>query len=143
MREGCAATSVQHDECGEATVATAVLVIEDDPRSVKLMKLILASQGYEAVVAQNGREGLATARARPFDLILLDLMLPEIDGFEVLRELRGDPELINEPVVVTSARARPTTKQEAADLGADFYLTKPYRKAELLDVIASFVNDKA
>ena len=119
----------------------AVLVIEDDPRSVKLMKLILASQGYEAVIAVNGREGLETARTRAFDLILLDLMLPEIDGFEVLRQLRADPDLIDVPVVVTSARARPTTKQEAVDLGANFYLTKPYRKAELLEVIASFVND--
>jgi CheY-like chemotaxis protein len=105
------------------------------------MKLILASQGYEAVIAVNGREGLETARARAFDLILLDLMLPEIDGFEVLRQLRADPDLIDVPVVVTSARARPTTKQEAEDLGANFYLTKPYRKAELLNVIASFVND--
>jgi len=123
-------------------VATAVLVIEDDPRSVKLMKLILASQGYEAVIARNGSEGLATARSRGFDIILLDLMLPEVDGFEVLRQLQADPALANVPVVVTSARARPTTKEEAAELGASFYLTKPYRKAELLDVIASFVNQK-
>ncbi len=123
-------------------MATAVLVIEDDPRSVKLMKLILASQGYEAVIARNGSEGLATARSRGFDIILLDLMLPEVDGFEVLRQLQADPALANVPVVVTSARARPTTKEEAAELGASFYLTKPYRKAELLDVIASFVNQK-
>lgn len=123
-------------------MANAVLVIEDDPRSVKLMKLILASQGYEAVVARNGSEGLATARSREFDIILLDLMLPEVDGFEVLRQLQADPELADVPVVVTSARARPTTKEEAAELGAAFYLTKPYRKAELLDVIASFVNQK-
>lgn len=123
-------------------MATAVLVIEDDPRSVKLMELILASQGYEVVVARNGKEGLATARSRRFDLILLDLMLPELDGFEVLRQLEADPDLAEVPVVVTSARARPTTKEEAAELGADFYLTKPYRKAELLDVIASFVCKK-
>lgn len=126
---------------GDVAAASAVLVIEDDPRSVKLMELILASQGYEAVVARNGKEGLAAARGRAFDLILLDLMLPEVDGFEVLRQLRSDPDLRDVPVVVTSARARPTTKQEAADLGADYYLTKPYRKAELLDVIASFVSE--
>jgi CheY-like chemotaxis protein len=99
------------------------------------MELILGSQGYEAVVATNGREGLAAVRKDRFDLILLDLMLPEVDGFEVLHQLREDPELADVPVIVTSARARPTTKEEAAELGADFYLTKPYRKAELLDVI--------
>ncbi len=124
-------------------MAPAVLVIEDDPRSVKLMELVLSSQGYQAVVARNGEEGLAAAKSRPFDVILLDLMLPEVDGFEVLRRLQADPELADIPVVITSARARPTTKDEAAELGADFYLTKPYRKAELLAVIASVVGESA
>jgi CheY-like chemotaxis protein len=104
------------------------------------MELILNSQGYEAVMARNGQEGLDAARSRRFDVILLDLMLPEVDGFEVLRQLQADPELADVPVIITSARARPTTKEEAADLGADFYLTKPYRKAELLKLIGSVVN---
>jgi twitching motility two-component system response regulator PilG len=121
-------------------VALTVLVIEDDPRSVKLMELVLNSQGYQVVVARNGEEGLAAARGRRFDIILLDLMLPEVDGFEVLRQLRMDPDLAGVPVVITSARARPTTREEAQELGADFYLTKPYRKADLLDVIASLVS---
>lgn len=122
------------------SVASRILVIEDDPRSVKLMELVLGSEGYEAVVATNGEEGLAAARERRFDVILLDLMLPEVDGFEVLRQLRADSELADVPVIITSARARPTTREEAADLGADSYLTKPYRKAELLEVIASLLN---
>ena len=121
-------------------MAPTVLVIEDDPRSVRLMELILASQGYEAVMARNGQEGLDEARSRRFDVILLDLMLPEVDGFEVLRQLQADPQLADVPVIITSARARPTTKEEAAELGADFYLTKPYRKAELLKLIASVVS---
>lgn len=104
------------------------------------MQLILSSEGYEPVVARNGEEGLAAVRSRPFDVILLDLMLPEIDGFEVLRQLRADPELAEVPIVITSARARPGTKHEASELGVDCYLTKPYRKAELLDVIASLVH---
>lgn len=121
-------------------MAPTVLVIEDDPRSIRLMELILSSQGYEAVMARNGREGLDAVRRRPFDVILLDLMLPEVDGFEVLRQLRNDPDLADVPVIITSARARPTTKEEAAELGANYYLTKPYRKAELLDVIASLTE---
>mgnify|MGYP006286136893 CR=1 FL=1 len=119
----------------------SVLVIEDDPRSVKLMELILASRGYDGVFARNGREGLVAARAHRFDVILLDLMLPEVDGFEVLRQLRSDPELSDVPVVVTSARARPVTKERALKLGAEVYLTKPYHKADLLDVIASFLDE--
>jgi CheY-like chemotaxis protein len=117
------------------------LVIEDDPRSIKLMELILDAYGYQAVIARNGEEGLAAARNQLFDLILLDLMLPEVDGFEVLRQLEADPDLADIPVVITSARARPTTKEEAVELGADFYLTKPYRKAELLDVITTFLDE--
>lgn len=122
-------------------MAGRVLIVEDDPRSVKLMQLILQSQGYETVVARNGEEGLTALRAGCFDVVLLDLMLPEVDGFEVLRQLRDDPQVGDVPVIITSARARPATKQEAADVGADCYLTKPYRKAELLDVIASLVNN--
>jgi CheY-like chemotaxis protein len=125
---------------GEVCVAPTILVIEDDPRSIKLMELILDSQGYQAVVARTGKEGLAAARSHRFDVILLDLMLPEVDGFEVLGQLQADPDLADVPVVVTSARARPTTKEEAAGLGADFYLTKPYRKAELLDLLASLLK---
>jgi CheY-like chemotaxis protein len=117
------------------------LVIEDDPRSIRLMELILDSYGYQVVIAKNGKEGLAAARRESFDLILLDLMLPEVDGFEVLLELESDPALADVPVVITSARARPTTKEEAVKLGADFYLTKPYRKAELLDVIRTVLDE--
>jgi len=105
------------------------------------MELILDAYGYQAVIARNGEEGLAAARNQLFDLILLDLMLPEVDGFEVLRQLEADPDLADIPVVITSARARPTTKEEAVELGADFYLTKPYRKAELLDVITTFLDE--
>ncbi len=123
-------------------MAPTVLVIEDDPRSIRLMELVLSSHGYQAVIARNGEEGLAAARRRRFDVILLDLMLPEVDGFEVLRQLQADPELDDVPVVITSARARPSTREEAVGLGADLYLTKPYRKAELLDAIASLVNEE-
>lgn len=125
---------------GEVLVATTVLVIEDDPRSIRLMELILDSEGYDCLVARSGQEGLDLARTHRVDAIVLDLMLPEVDGLEVLRQLRKDPELAKVPVVITSARARPTTKEEASRLGADRYLTKPYRKAELLDVIASLLD---
>ena len=118
----------------------SILVIEDDPRSIKLMELILDAYGYQAVIAKNGEEGLVAAKSQPFDLILLDLMLPEVDGFEVLRQLEADPALADIPVVITSARARATTREEAVALGADFYLTKPYRKAELLDVITTYLD---
>ncbi|MGD2143921.1 MAG: response regulator [Anaerolineae bacterium] len=123
-------------------MAPAVLVIEDDPRTVRLLELILGSQGYQMTIATSGDEGLTTLRSGRFDLILLDLMLPGVDGFEVLRQIRDDPAVADVPVVITSARARPVAKQEAADLGADAYITKPYRKAEVLGTIDSLVSNR-
>lgn len=120
---------------------TKILLIEDDARSVHLMELILGSLGYQPLVAENGREGLEMARIHRPDLILLDLMLPEMDGFEFLRQARADPDIGDVPVVVTSARARSSTKKAAAELGIDAYLTKPFRKDELLDVIRSVLDE--
>jgi DNA-binding response OmpR family regulator len=119
-----------------------VLIIEDDARSVHLLELILRSGGYGISVARNGDEGLALMRTRRFDLLLLDLMLPGMGGLEVLRQVRSDSCLAQMPVVITSARAQATDKHDAAELGADAYLTKPYRKAELLEVVASLVEDR-
>jgi twitching motility two-component system response regulator PilG len=124
-------------------MTATLLVVEDDPRCIRLMELILGSRGYQTVVAKNGEQALALIEARRFDLVVLDLMLPQVDGFEVLRHIREDPELADVPIVITSATADPTSKQGAADLGADAYVTKPFRKAELLDTIESLVSGGA
>lgn len=117
-----------------------VLVIDDDPRSLKLLELVLRSRGYESCGATNGDDGLSLMRSRRFDLLLLDLMLPGMDGLEVLRQVRIDPQLADLPVVVVSAKVAPTTQQEALDLGVGAYVTKPYRKDELLEVIGALTN---
>jgi two-component system response regulator MtrA len=122
-------------------MTATVLVVEDDARSIRLMELILGSCGFQTVIATNGAQALDFMRARRFDLIVLDLMLPGVDGFEVLRQVRGDPELAGVPIVITSATADATSKQAAADLGADAYVTKPFRKAELFDVIQSLIGN--
>ncbi len=124
-------------------VANRVLVIEDDPKSARLLELILSSQGYATSVARSGGEGLALLRSHRFDALVLDLMLPGTDGIEVLRQIRDDPHLADLPVVISSARAQPDVQDEAAALGAGAYLTKPYRKDELLDVVRSLIRDAA
>jgi CheY-like chemotaxis protein len=105
------------------------------------MELILGSRGFRTVIAINGAQALDLLRARQFDLIVLDLMLPEVDGFEVLRHVRDDPELADVPIVITSASVQATSRQAAADLGADAYVTKPFRKSELLDAIESLLSN--
>lgn len=119
-----------------------VLIIDDDSRSIHLLELILGSRGYGVAVAHNGDEGLTLMRSRRFDLLVLDLMLPGMDGFEILRQIRADPQLADVPVIISSARAQATSKHQAAELGAAAYLTKPYRKAELLKIVESLIDSE-
>jgi CheY-like chemotaxis protein len=123
-------------------MTTTVLVVEDDPRSIRLMELILGSRGFQTLIAKSGAQALDLMRAAQLDLIVLDLMLPEVDGFEVLRQARGDPALAGVPILIVSATADPLSRRKATDLGADAYVTKPFRKAELLDVIQSLLSSR-
>jgi len=119
-----------------------VLLIEDDPIAARLVELQLGSTGCRVLSALDGLRGLKLAHANPPDLILLDLMLPGLDGFEVLSRLRADPQTADVPVVVVSAKSQATDKQTAARLGADAYLTKPYDWAELRALIHSLLSER-
>ena len=118
-----------------------ILLIEDDPLSARLVDLILKSEGHRVIMVRDGPQGLDVAQSTALDLILLDLMLPGIDGFEVLRRLRADPKTADVKVAVVSAKSQPADKEKADELGVDFYLTKPYRKVELLEVVRSLLSD--
>ncbi|MER3421735.1 MAG: DNA-binding response regulator [Chloroflexota bacterium] len=106
-----------------------ILVVEDEPQMLRSLRLILAGHGYDVVTATTGQTALAEAARRLPDLVLLDLMLPDLDGREVCRQLR---ERSSVPIIVLSARGEEQTKVEALDLGADDYLTKPFGTDELL-----------
>lgn len=106
-----------------------ILVVDDEPQMLRSIRLILAGQGYETVLAPTGEAALAEFARRLPDAVLLDLMLPDIDGLEVCRRLRKRSAV---PIVVLSARGDELTKVEALDLGADDYLTKPFGAKELL-----------
>jgi DNA-binding response OmpR family regulator len=118
-----------------------ILLIEDDPLSARLVDLILKSEGHHVIIAQDGLQGLKVAQETHLDLVLLDLMLPGIDGFEVLRQLRADPKTADLRVAIVSAKSQPADKERAAELGTDAYLTKPYRKVELLEVVRSLLRE--
>lgn len=119
-----------------------ILLIEDDPLSARLADLVLKSEGYQVIIAPDGLQGLKIAHDTPPDLILLDLMLPGLDGFEVLSRLRADAQTADVPVVVVSSKSQPTDKETAAKVGADDYVTKPYRKAQLLEVVRSRLGER-
>lgn len=106
-----------------------VLIIEDDPALARALAITLKARGYQATVAVTGAAGLDLAASEHPDLILLDLGLPDLDGTEIIRAVRGWSQV---PIVVLSARQTSHDKVEALDLGADDYVSKPFAMDELL-----------
>ncbi|MFF5175911.1 response regulator [Micromonospora sp. NPDC000089] len=108
---------------------TRVLVVDDEPQILRALRINLRARGYDVAVADTGRAALKTAAAHPPDLVVLDLGLPDIDGVEVIRGLRGWTAV---PIIVLSGRAGSEDKVAALDAGADDYVTKPFGVDELL-----------
>ncbi|MCD8132215.1 MAG: response regulator transcription factor [Lachnospiraceae bacterium] len=106
-----------------------ILIVEDEEKIARFVELELKHEGYEAEKAHNGREGLDMAQTGDFDLILLDVMLPELNGLEVLRRLRRTSQM---PVILLTARDAVMDKVAGLDAGADDYITKPFAIEELL-----------
>ncbi|GHO80178.1 DNA-binding response regulator [Ktedonobacter sp. SOSP1-85] len=101
-----------------------ILVIDDDPAVTSLLKRGLSYEGFAVETARNGREGLTTAREHPSDLVILDVMMPGLDGYEVLRRLRAADEQL--PVLMLTAKDTPADQVQGLTAGADDYVTKPF-----------------
>jgi two-component system KDP operon response regulator KdpE len=106
-----------------------ILVVDDEPQIRRALDIALRGHGYEVLLAEQSAAALVQLGSSPPDLVILDLMLPDLDGLSLLRELRSWSDI---PVIVLSARGEEATKIEALDLGADDYLTKPFGIGELL-----------
>ena len=106
-----------------------ILVVDDEDRSLRLVEAMLAPEGYEVVLAHSGEEGLEKIRDTCPDVVLLDIMMPGMNGYEVLRILRQQS---NIPVIMLTAKKEVTSTRDALNLGADDYIRKPFRKGELL-----------
>ena len=112
-----------------------VLIIDDDPDMVMVLGLLMKVNGITALTATAGVEGLEEARADKPDVILLDIMMPNMDGYEVIKELRSDESTKGIPVIFVTARMDAESRERAESLGADGYLTKPYERNSLMEVI--------
>ena len=108
---------------------TTILIVEDEEKIARFLELELRHEGYQVVKALTGREGLALAESGKADLMVLDVMLPELNGFEVLRRLRRSSDM---PVIMLTARDEVMDKVAGLDGGADDYMTKPFAIEELL-----------
>ena len=112
-------------------MAEKILIIDDDIDTLKLVGLMLQKQGYQIVASANGEQGLTQAEAENPDLILLDVMMPEMDGYEVARRLRANSLTANTPILMFTAKTQLDDKVTGFEAGADDYLTKPTHPSEL------------
>jgi two-component system alkaline phosphatase synthesis response regulator PhoP/two-component system response regulator VicR len=116
-------------------VAQTILVVDDDPGVVRVVEVNLVQAGYQVRTAGNGEEALASIAREPPDLVILDVMMPRLDGFEALKRLKADPATARIPVVMLTARAQDDDVFEGYGTGAQWYLTKPFEPEELRTVV--------
>lgn len=112
-----------------------VLVVEDDDRVRKVETLILSCDQLEILEACGGKEALQMLEEQPFDLVVLDIMMPEVDGMQVLRSLRARPETENLPVILLTAKNSDRDVLDGFQGGANYYITKPFAPRELVDSV--------
>jgi two-component system, OmpR family, alkaline phosphatase synthesis response regulator PhoP len=112
-----------------------VLVCDDERHIVRLIQVNLEREGYKVVTAYDGKEGLEKVRTEKPDLMVLDVMMPYMDGFEVLKALRRDADTADLPVIMLTAKAQDRDVFEGYTYGADMYLTKPFNPRELISFV--------
>jgi two-component system alkaline phosphatase synthesis response regulator PhoP len=115
-----------------------VLVVDDDPVIVRLLQVNFEMEGYRVITAHDGAEGLRRARDDRPDLVLLDVMMPKMNGLQVATALKDDPDTTDIPLVLLSAKAQANDIQAGRDV-ADEYITKPFDPLELLDRVADLI----
>jgi DNA-binding response OmpR family regulator len=120
--------------------AARILVVDDDPVILRLIEVNLDLEGFEVVTADRGEDAIAQARRGPFDLILLDLMMPEMSGWEIAESLQQDQATKGIPLVFLSARTQDEDRKRGEELGVAGYVTKPFDPADLVSTIRKLVK---
>jgi CheY-like chemotaxis protein len=120
-----------------------ILLVEDNEMNRDMLSRRLERRGYEVTMAVDGKQGVEMARAGKFDLVLMDMSLPEIDGWEATRQLRAAPETKTLPIIALTAHAMAGDREKAVEAGADDYDTKPIELPRLLGKIEALLKPKA
>jgi DNA-binding response OmpR family regulator len=121
-------------------VSKKVLIVDDEPNIVAALEFLLERSGYQVQVAANGEEALARLDDFAPDLVLLDVMVPKVSGYEVCQRMRGQPKWRDIKIVMLSARGREVEVEKGMSLGADLYVTKPFSSAELVATIGRLLS---
>jgi two-component system alkaline phosphatase synthesis response regulator PhoP/two-component system response regulator VicR len=127
-------------EVSGESMPTKILVCDDERHIVRLIQVNLERQGYQVVTAFDGKEGLEKVKSEKPDLCVLDVMMPYMDGFELLKNIRREPETENLPVIMLTAKAQDKDVFEGYHYGADMYLTKPFNPMELVTFVKRIVS---
>ena len=120
-----------------------VLIIEDEKLIIVSTQMVLEAAGFRVESATNGEDGIAKARSQTPDLILLDIMMPGIDGWETLTRLKRDPATAGIPVVIFTAREHARGHQKSSEMGAADYFRKPFEPDELIELVEKHVGQRA
>lgn len=124
-------------------MAKKILIIEDDPATSRLVDYTLRHEGYQIFTASNGLDGIRQALKEAPDLIILDVMLPGMDGFEICHRLRSEPKTAEMPILMFSAKAQEIDKSTGLLVGADDYLTKPTPPSNIVKCVETLLKKKS
>lgn len=116
-----------------------VLLIEDEPNIIEAISFILARDGWDVKTHANGHDAIEAIRARAPDMVILDVMLPGRSGFDILHDIRSDPQLSGLPVLMLTARGQVKDREMAERAGASRYMTKPFSNADMLEAVRAMV----
>lgn len=119
-----------------------VLIVEDEPHLIESLTFILSRAGYDIATAMDGESALRTIWATPPDLVILDVMLPKLNGFEILKRIRADERLRTLPVIMLTAKGQRQDRATAAEIGADLFLTKPFANKDVVAAVDDLVADR-
>lgn len=121
-------------------MAKRVLVVDDEPNIVLSLEFLMRRAGFEVTVARSGGEALKALEGPPPDLMLLDVMMPEFDGYEVCERIRARPEWRATKIIMLTARGREAERERGLALGADAYVTKPFSTRELVEQVKRMLD---
>jgi len=121
----------------------SVLVVDDEPNIVLSLEFLMKKANYEVRVARDGEQAMAAIEEQAPDLVLLDVMMPNRDGFDVCQAIRAKPELEKVRIIMLTAKGRDVEREKGLALGADDYITKPFSTREVLERVRHYLDDEA
>jgi len=129
------------ENSGGDAIAKRILMVDDEAGFSRAIKYALEKEGYEVLTASNGLQGLMTAQKEDIDLLILDVMLPGLDGYEVCNRLRSNPKTSKLPIIMLSAKGQDVDRTTGLTVGANEYISKPVENTTLIARIASWLGE--